>query len=56
MGWKFASELRGRSLRELIHEGISIQFECDTCGHRAVWPWPQMMREEKLQPLRVSIS
>jgi ribosomal protein L37E len=51
MPWNFAAELRGRPLREIIHAGISIQFDCDRCGHRAVWPWPTMMREEKLQTL-----
>lgn len=50
MAWMLSNELKGRSLREVIHEGISIQFDCDTCGHRAVWPWPQMLKEEKLQP------
>jgi hypothetical protein len=50
MPWNFAAQLRGRPLRDIIDEGISIQFDCDACGHRAVWPWPVMLHEEKLRP------
>jgi len=51
MPWNFSAEPRGRPLREIIHAEISIQFDCGSCGHCAVWPWHTMMREEKFQPL-----
>ncbi len=50
-GWQIANELKGRTLREIANLGISIAFQCDQCNRTAVWPWPWMMRERKLQPL-----
>ena len=50
-GWSLSNDVKGKSLRELISRGISLSFDCDQCGHNAVWPWPWMMREPKLQTL-----
>jgi hypothetical protein len=50
-GWRIANELKGRTLRELIDLGISVSFDCGQCNRVAVWPWPWMMHERKLQPL-----
>lgn len=49
--WTIADELKGRTLRQLADIGISITFQCSDCEHIAVWPWPWMKRERKLQPL-----
>ncbi len=49
--WRIADELKGRTLRQIADIGISITFQCSDCEHVAVWPWPWMRRERKLQPL-----
>lgn len=49
--WRIADALKGRTLRQLADVGISITFQCSDCEHVAVWPWPWMKRERRLQPL-----
>lgn len=49
--WGIADELKGRTLGQMATIGISITFQCSDCEHTAVWPWPWMRRERRLQPL-----
>lgn len=49
LSWRLANELKGRTLRELIDLGVSLTFQCDACDRLAVWPWPWMKRQRKLQ-------
>lgn len=49
--WRIAGDIQQRTLQEFVNIGISITFECNDCNHIAVWPWPWMKRERKLQPL-----
>ena len=47
--WRIANELKGRTLREVTDLGMSLTFQCDACDRTAVWPWPWMKRQRKLE-------
>lgn len=49
--WHIADELKGRTLREITQNEISLQFTCDACSHIAVWPWPFVRNARTFQPL-----